>query len=106
MSDKIDPVKYAENIMKAWQANDEKAVESIEEKYGEQEVKLKDLENMFAYMMSVLSTGIMVSGTVSSAMFNSTMDILVESETISKEKREEVDVEIEDLVKKLEGEDK
>lgn len=104
MVEKIDPIRYAENLMKAWKDNDTDAVDAIEGKYGDQEVNLKDLEQMFAYVMSVLSTAYAGKDLVDQTKYDKILDILEHKEIINSEERKEIDKEIKEVEKTVEGE--
>lgn len=99
MADKIEPIKYADNIRGAYQDDDIEAVNKIEELYGDQEVTLKDLEEMFSYSISLLMTAYMEKDAVDDVKYNLLLETLVVSGIIDEEKENEIREEIENTTK-------
>lgn len=105
MSQKMEPIKYADNMRKAWQENDTEAVEKLVEMYGDQEVKLKDLEEMFSYALSLLMTAYMGKDTVDGARFDIILKTLKDKKVIDVNDEQNILKEIAYLEKQIKGED-
>jgi len=106
MADNIDPIEYVEKIAKAWREDDELAVEKIEEVHGEREIKLKELEAVFAYAMQVLSTAYAGLDAIYERRFEMIMKTFVEKEVITQHELDEILKEDQDLQEAIEGTDK
>lgn len=105
MVEKIDPIKYADAMRRAWQEDDEEAARKIKEKYGKQEVKLEDLEELFSYTISLLMTAYMGKDVVDDAKFNILVNTLRSKGIIDDNEEHNIRGEIEHIESKIEGED-
>lgn len=103
--EKINPIDYADAMRKAWQEDDADAAEKIRDKYGKQEVRLEDLEEMFSYTISLLMTAYMGKDVVDDAKFNILVNTLRDADIIDDNDEYNIRGEIEHLSKQIEGED-
>lgn len=105
MTEKIEPTKYADNIREAYMYDDLKAVEKIEELHGDQEVTLKDLEEMFSYSISLLMTAYTGKDTIDDAKFNILLKTLLDKKVIDVNDEQNIRGEIDYLDKQIRGDE-
>lgn len=103
MAEKIDPIKYAENLMSAWKEDDLLAVEKIEETHGDQEVTLKDVESLFAYVMQVLSTAYAGQDALYQDRFDTLLELLLAKKVIDSEELEAIKTDDKELQEVIDG---
>lgn len=105
--EKIDILKFMDNIRTARADGDDKAVEMIRKRHGDLEATYDDLERVTEFIMSNLGYLLMGQQTRSQSQFETTIKMLVEEETLSDNGAElllELDREIEDKINNPEEE--
>lgn len=104
MAERIEPQEYIELMRENINRGNTVNVESLERRFGDQEVTLKDLEETYAQIITSLMGAYMVKDTLDNMKVEVLIDLLVNKEIIDVEERDAVLESFEEAEKIIEGE--